>query len=62
MLILASSFSQVWKNFSSNVAKHLFTVSSSVSMKEKRKNVETEEYRKNFLNGCHLPIGNISSE
>lgn len=36
MLILASSFSQVWKNFSSNVAKHLFTVSSSVSVKQNR--------------------------
>lgn len=61
MLILASSFSQVWKNFSSNVAKHLFTVSSSVSVKRNRgkKKVETEEYRNIFLNGSR---GNISWE
>jgi len=58
MLILASSFSQVWKNFSSNVAKHLFTVSSSVSVKRNgEKKVETEEYRNIFLNGS---CGNIS--
>lgn len=52
MLIFRSSFSQVWKNLSSNLAKYLFTVSSSATggrrmcndgNKEKEEVVEEEE-------------------